>query len=502
MSRTLPNIGLAGGYAEGEDAWTDSMNANLLKLSVLVQGGVLDQVAAVPAAPNEGDIYILTADPNGKAVAVFSNGAWTYYPPIEGWLLYDKTKDAYVQYDGAAWKVLATGGGSTGIEEAPDDGKLYGRKSKAWAEVVSGGGGGGAAGVLRARRYWRFTHWRTNTDTLGLQEMTCYDANGNVLPISGIASRTAYSGGTVIGNIIDADKNNVYSSNSSAMREWVHVDMGASVAIARIALRARNDGDGVSQFPTEFIAFAGDDATKMEFIAGLSSASQPVNQGGTCNFMVPPTAGSSNGTNIIRPTIIQKGSKRTSGNGTLSLAAAPVVGNHLVWISNSYTGGMAPSNLAKWSRVYDVGMESDYGQSTARFQKAQVFTTIATADMTKDFAYACGDVGNSILLELDRVDRIEAQAWRVTADGNTGEAWMYAPKMVGDSLRVAFVEHDAVGAVNFTQALAGEKIDFNGTYNHAGQAYLLAKNDPTNLKLGIDGPTYPNALYVNIGKFA
>lgn len=47
------------------------------------------------------------------------------------------------------WEEQPTAGG---IADAPSDGKTYGRKDAAWAEVTSGGGGGGAATVLWANR--------------------------------------------------------------------------------------------------------------------------------------------------------------------------------------------------------------------------------------------------------------------------------------------------------------------------------------------------------------
>lgn len=48
--------------------------------------------------------------------------------------------------------LLPIEGGGGGLPEAPVDGKTYGRKDAAWAEVTSGGGGGGAATVLWANR--------------------------------------------------------------------------------------------------------------------------------------------------------------------------------------------------------------------------------------------------------------------------------------------------------------------------------------------------------------
>lgn len=153
-ARTLPNIGLKGFYDVGENGWGAELSEGLLKLSVLVQGGVKSRVAAVPGAPAEGDVHILTAAPNANAVAVYDDGAWVYYQPNEGWLLYDRGADVYVTFDGAAWEELATAGegGGGGLADAPADGKVYGRKDGEWVEAASGSGvgGGGGGGTVPA----------------------------------------------------------------------------------------------------------------------------------------------------------------------------------------------------------------------------------------------------------------------------------------------------------------------------------------------------------------
>lgn len=574
------------------------------------------------------------------------------------------TKTADDDY-AAGWADPQGGGGGGGIPEAPTDGKTYGRKNSAWAEVTAGGGGSGD-GVFRARRYWRLGYFRTSSGAIGLQELTCYDKDGNVLPVSAISSRTSYGSGYAIGNIVDADKSNIWANDGSAIGEWVQLDMGASVPIARIALRARNDNNAATQTPWEFLLFAGEAVASMDFVGAPSIGNTAINQGATFGFNVPTvqisagggpiTANKTNypvllaslasdnpgvgvaysyqggafrtlpvkfttdeagtwdnatsvytipetgtysvigslklvdntpalsygidiGVNLgdgpsfawgntssnpnisnnrnsrqvvktvkfnkgdkislfmyadngcdvnaaflsikrlvdtavsdvtgsgtigpnLRPTIIQTGSLRTKGNGTLSLPAAPTVGNVLIWISHSYAGGLAPSNLAKWARVLELGSDQNYALQTAQYQKAQIFMATVTADMTKDFAAVTGDVGNAMLLEVDRVDAIHANSWRIQVDANTGEGWVQVPKVAGDSIRVGFIEHDAVGAINFvTPNLKGTKFDFNGTYNHAGQAYILDKDDPSLLKIGVTGPTYPNHLWLNIVKF-
>lgn len=141
----MPNLGLTGGFVAGEDDWGEAMNANLLKLSTLTQGGVIGRVAALPTdpAPAEGDVYILTTD---NTIAVYDEAAWSYFAPREGWLIFDRETQEYLTFDGTAWAVLETGGGGGGIEDAPADGTLYGRKDNAWAVVPAGGGSGGGSG--------------------------------------------------------------------------------------------------------------------------------------------------------------------------------------------------------------------------------------------------------------------------------------------------------------------------------------------------------------------
>lgn len=172
---TLPGLGLTGGYADGEDGWGSEQNANLLKISTLLQGGVINRLAAVPGSPAEGDAYILTAAPNANTVAVYDAAAWTYYAPVEGWLLYDRTANKFVSFDGGAWVVLATGsGGGGGIDDAPSDGKVYGRKNGSWVEIVSGGGGGTEVpAIVRSRAYTR----KSGTS----QELTWIPKVGNML---------------------------------------------------------------------------------------------------------------------------------------------------------------------------------------------------------------------------------------------------------------------------------------------------------------------------------
>lgn len=169
-SRPLPNLALRAFYALGEDGWKDEQDLNLLKVSVLAQGGFADKVAATPGVPAAGDVYVFseTHPTNPNAVAVFDDAVWKYFTPQEGWLLYNRTQNYYEKFDGAVWAQLQTGG----VPEAPVDTKIYGRKDAAWAEIVASGSGGGDVVLLEERE---ITVAAANTDFTGLISSTYRD---------------------------------------------------------------------------------------------------------------------------------------------------------------------------------------------------------------------------------------------------------------------------------------------------------------------------------------
>lgn len=119
-ARDLPNLGLTAGYDPGENGWGDDMTLNLLKLSVLSQGTVINKVAAEPGAPAAGDTYILdeTHATHPNEVIVFDGPvgeeAWVYIVPNEGWLIYNQTANYYEQFNGVSWSEFAGGGGGGG----------------------------------------------------------------------------------------------------------------------------------------------------------------------------------------------------------------------------------------------------------------------------------------------------------------------------------------------------------------------------------------------------
>ncbi len=95
-----------------------TVNESLLRLDALVQLSVVSAtIAAQPASPADGDLYILPAGKTGTnwaamangALAYYRDGAWEQVTPNEGFLAYVKDTDQILAYSGSAWLNLAAG---------------------------------------------------------------------------------------------------------------------------------------------------------------------------------------------------------------------------------------------------------------------------------------------------------------------------------------------------------------------------------------------------------
>ncbi|WP_378943798.1 DUF2793 domain-containing protein [Mesorhizobium sp. ANAO-SY3R2] len=85
-------------------------NEALLALDVLVQLSVLDRhLAAPPPLPAEGSRYIVAAPATGAwagksgQVAAWQDGAWSFHPPVSGWLAWVADEQRILAYDGSGW---------------------------------------------------------------------------------------------------------------------------------------------------------------------------------------------------------------------------------------------------------------------------------------------------------------------------------------------------------------------------------------------------------------
>lgn len=118
-----PNIGLGYGFDLGEDGWKNSNDRTMIVAGALAQGFAIDDaLAAEPGSPPIGATYILpSAAKTGTnwgsdsgavtdAVAIFTNVAgqvdsspWFYITPKEGWLIFERTANKWVEFTGSNW---------------------------------------------------------------------------------------------------------------------------------------------------------------------------------------------------------------------------------------------------------------------------------------------------------------------------------------------------------------------------------------------------------------
>lgn len=152
--RILGGVGLKGFWDLASDDWKPGMDSNLLALSYLTMPRAISRVTALPGSPVAGDVYVVPsgAGSNPNEIAVYDDGAWVYYVPLEGWSIYIIDENQEVQFDGAAWDILAasladttvvpgTYGDATNSPQITVDQK--GRITAAGNVLISGGGGGG-----------------------------------------------------------------------------------------------------------------------------------------------------------------------------------------------------------------------------------------------------------------------------------------------------------------------------------------------------------------------
>ena len=96
-------------------------NEALRALDAVVQVGVLSRaLAEPPVSPSDGERYLIAAGPTGDweghagELAAFQDGAWAFYAPQSGWLVWISDEEVLVAWSGTAWVTAGSGGGGGG----------------------------------------------------------------------------------------------------------------------------------------------------------------------------------------------------------------------------------------------------------------------------------------------------------------------------------------------------------------------------------------------------
>ncbi len=110
-----PRLGLPY-VAAGQSQKHVTVNQAFARLDSLVQTTVESRaVAAQPAEPADGVLYILPADPTGEiwagqaegAILRYEAGGWSAEAPVAGRVAYIRDEDLLAVFDGAAWQPVA-----------------------------------------------------------------------------------------------------------------------------------------------------------------------------------------------------------------------------------------------------------------------------------------------------------------------------------------------------------------------------------------------------------
>jgi hypothetical protein len=115
--RTFPNLELRGGYSINESGWGNDMNTNLLVLSAVTQGTVVDKVNTTPTLSSPAVYIFGSSHPTQvNKIAIFENTTWIYVSPKNGWRFYNQAQSYYEVFDGFNWvRDISTAASSTDI---------------------------------------------------------------------------------------------------------------------------------------------------------------------------------------------------------------------------------------------------------------------------------------------------------------------------------------------------------------------------------------------------
>lgn len=120
-----PGAGLWSDWSLGESQWKAQMDSNLQYLSASIQPALEVVSGTLPANPATDNL--LAWDATAGVLKCSASGAWVVSPvqPRTGWSVWAKDLQAQINFTGSGFTEAP-------LVDAPDDGRTYARKSKAW----------------------------------------------------------------------------------------------------------------------------------------------------------------------------------------------------------------------------------------------------------------------------------------------------------------------------------------------------------------------------------
>lgn len=125
--KTAPSQGLSYGWVRGEDFWGGPVNDDLLYIDSMLMPVVESMsFSSPPAGVTVGQKYLIAVNATGDwsgqdgKLAVFIEGAWVFYKPVEGWRVRLRSINAFIWFDGTNWLNETTGEDPTDPGTDPD----------------------------------------------------------------------------------------------------------------------------------------------------------------------------------------------------------------------------------------------------------------------------------------------------------------------------------------------------------------------------------------------
>jgi hypothetical protein len=183
MSDATPNITLPF-LQSGQAQKHVTLNESLRKLDAVIQLAVVSaSLAAEPASPDDGSVYLLPALPSGDhwsgfaagSLAHYRDGAWVEITPREGWLVFVRDTDLMMVFDGAGWSTsmlrAALGLGSVATRDTGVSGDVVPLLSAGFS----------VSGAITASDGFKMSggRMRTFAATLADDAATSFDINAN-----------------------------------------------------------------------------------------------------------------------------------------------------------------------------------------------------------------------------------------------------------------------------------------------------------------------------------
>ena len=115
MATITPKNGIVYAWNPDTENFADEMDANLIKISVLISLSVIDRnLATPPGSPSNGDTYIVAASGTDawagqdNNIAYWNATEWIFYTPEIGQSAYIVDEDVRSTYKSTGWSAGVT----------------------------------------------------------------------------------------------------------------------------------------------------------------------------------------------------------------------------------------------------------------------------------------------------------------------------------------------------------------------------------------------------------